>query len=78
MTWSIVQVHSMPKMKLNYYDHFDGVWSMTKAWQDNDMTNYTGVVYVELKLNYHNRSDIVQFITKTRQDNNVTKCKGVI
>ena len=49
MTSSIVQVHSTPKMKLNYYDHFDGVWSMTKTWHDNDMTNRTGAVYVEIR-----------------------------
>lgn len=39
----------MPKLKLNCQDLFDQVWFVRKTKQDNDVTNYIGVVYVETK-----------------------------
>ena len=61
--WSIVQVSSKPKMKLNYHNgydrvrsmmnyhnRFDTVQCMTKTIQDNDMTDHIGVVYVEIEI----------------------------
>ena len=34
-------------MKMSYHDRSDRVSSMMKTRQDNNMTDYTGVVYVE-------------------------------
>ena len=36
------------KKKLNHHDQSDKVWSMTKSRLDNDVTDHTGVVYVEI------------------------------
>lgn len=38
----------MLKMKLNSYDRFDGVRSMTKTRRDNNETNYTSKIYAEI------------------------------
>lgn len=45
MMWPIVQVWSMPKLKLNYWDLFNRVRSMMKAKQDNDMTDGIDAIY---------------------------------
>ena len=37
-------------MKLSYRDRFDGVWSMMKTRQDNDMIDRIGLVKVETKI----------------------------
>lgn len=50
MMWLILQVHSMPKRKLNYHDQFNKVQSTTKSRQDNDLNDYTSAVYVEIKI----------------------------
>ena len=34
-------------MKLSYRDRSDHVQSVTRTKKDNDVTDYTGVVYVE-------------------------------
>lgn len=34
---------------LNYWDLLDRVWSVMKRKQDNDVTDLTGVIYVEKK-----------------------------
>ena len=34
-------------MKLNFYERSDGIRSMTKIKQDNNVTNHTGTVYIE-------------------------------
>ena len=39
MTWPIVQILTMPKMKLNYHDLFNKVRSMMKTRHDNDVTD---------------------------------------
>ena len=39
----------MPKMKLSCYDQSNRVPSMTKIWQDNDVTNRIGLVYAEIE-----------------------------
>ena len=38
----------MLKIKLNYHDRSNRVWSMTKTRQDNGVTNCTGAIYVEI------------------------------
>ena len=48
MTWPIIQVHSMPKKKLNCHERSDNVWSMKKNRKDNDMTDCTSEVYAEI------------------------------
>ena len=37
----------MSKRNLNYHDRLDRVWSMLKTRQDNNLTNYTGVVFAK-------------------------------
>ena len=37
----------MLKMKLNFRDWSDCLWSLMKTKQDNDMTDCIGVVYAE-------------------------------
>ena len=46
-TWSIVQVRSMPKMKLSYHELSDQVWFVTKTRQNKDVIDHTSTVYVE-------------------------------
>ena len=48
-TWLIVQMWSMQKMKLSCHDRSNQVRSMTKSWQDNDVTDHIGLLYVETK-----------------------------
>ena len=36
--------------KLNYHNRSDGVWSMTKSRQDNDVIDHTDSVYDEIKI----------------------------
>lgn len=43
----IVQVQSVPKMKLSFNDQSDQVRFIIKAKQDNNMTNIIGIVYTE-------------------------------
>ena len=45
MTWPIIKVFFMSKMKLNCYDPSNKVQSMIKTKQDNDMIDRMGVVY---------------------------------
>ena len=47
MTWSIIQVQSMPKMKMSYHDLFDREFSMMKTKQNNDVTKCIGAFNVE-------------------------------
>ena len=51
MTWPIVKVWSMPKMKLGYHEQSGQVRSMKKTRQDNDVTKRLGVVYTENNTN---------------------------
>ena len=37
------------KMKLSYHDQSDLVWSVVKTRQDNDVTNYIGLIYAEIE-----------------------------
>ena len=37
----------MPKLKLNYQDLSDQVWSMMKTKKDNDVIDHTGVIYAK-------------------------------
>ena len=37
----------MLKSELNIHDPNDSVWSMTKMWQDKDMTDHTGSLYTK-------------------------------
>ena len=46
-TWLIVQLQSMPKMKLSCYDRSNWVPFMTKTRQDNDLIDHTCMVYNE-------------------------------
>ena len=50
ITWSIVQVYSMPKMKLNGHNWFDRVRSMTKTRKNNNVSDCTGTVYTEIRI----------------------------
>lgn len=36
-------------MKLSFFEWTNRVWSMIKTNQDNDMTNYTSLVYAKTK-----------------------------
>lgn len=36
-----------PKRKLSYYDLLDQVLSVMNTWQDNDLTEHIGTVYVK-------------------------------
>ena len=36
--------------KLNYHNRSDGVWSMTKSRQDNDVIDHTDSVYDEIRI----------------------------
>ena len=45
----IVQMRSMPKMKLFYCDRSNRVWSAMKTRQDNDVINPIGLVYIKTK-----------------------------
>lgn len=45
----IIQVWSTLKTKLNYYDRWGKVRSMTKTTQDNDLINRIGVFFAENK-----------------------------
>lgn len=47
MTWSIIQVQSMPKMKMSYHDLFDRELSMMKTRQNNDVTKCIGAFNVK-------------------------------
>lgn len=47
LTWLILQVQSMMKIKLNYPDKLYQVWFMMKTTQYNDVTDPTNVVYAE-------------------------------
>ena len=47
MTWPIVQVWSMSKMKLNCHDRLNWERFVTKTKQDNDLTDRKGAVYIE-------------------------------
>ena len=38
---------STPKSKLNYHNRLDRMRSIKKTRQDNDVTNRTGVIFVE-------------------------------
>ena len=49
MMWSIVHVNSTPKKKMNYYDQFNGVQSITETRQNNDVTEHIGAVYVKIR-----------------------------
>ena len=37
----------MPKLKLNYHNLFDQVWSAMKTKKENDITDCIGVVHAE-------------------------------
>ena len=37
----------MSKLKLNYWDLSDRMWSMMKTGHDNDITDHKGVFYAE-------------------------------
>ena len=37
----------MPKLKFNYWDLFDWVWSMMKTRKENNVIDRTGAVYSE-------------------------------
>lgn len=50
MTLSIIQFCFTPQRKLNYHAWFDKVRYMTKTRQDNDMTDSTGVVYIDIEI----------------------------
>lgn len=52
MTSPIIQVRSTPKMKLSCYDRSDQVASMIKTRHDNDVTDYTGAIYIENEIDY--------------------------
>ena len=39
----------MLKTKLNYHNRFDKVWYIRKTRQDNNITDYTVVIYFEIK-----------------------------
>ena len=47
MVWLILQERYLLKIKLNYCDQSDWVWSMMKSRHDNDVTNHIDVVYPE-------------------------------
>lgn len=47
MTWLIVQVWSMTKMKFNCHVQSDKMWSIMKIRHDNDVTDYTSVISIE-------------------------------
>ena len=40
------------KIKLSCCDRLDRVQSVTKTRQDNDVTNYIGLVYVETEIEF--------------------------
>ena len=50
MTWSIVQVRFTQKIKINYHDRSNRVWSIAKTRQDNDMIDGIDVVYVKIRI----------------------------
>ena len=37
----------MPKSELNCHDQLNNMQSIIKIWQHNDVTNHTGVLYIE-------------------------------
>lgn len=45
--WLIAQMQSMSKTKLSCHDRLDQVRSMMKRRQENEMTERTGVIYIE-------------------------------
>ena len=76
MTWPIVQILTMPKMKLNYHDLFNKVRSMMKTRHDNDVTDRASLY--RNQINYQDLSNRVRSITKSKHDNDVTDRIGVI
>ena len=74
----MVHVHFTPKMKLNYCDWFDGVQSMWKTRQDNDVTDCIGVINAKIRNKPSWLIRQVQSIMKTRQDDDITNHKDVI
>ena len=50
-TWPILLVESTPKLKLNYCDLSNRVWSMMKPMQENDVTDSTNAVHVKNEIN---------------------------
>lgn len=50
---------------------------MKTKW-DNDVTNRTGLVYIETKLNCRDLSDEVQSMMKTIKDTDMTYRIGVV
>lgn len=40
----------MLKMKLNYHDQSDWVWSVMKTSEDNDMIEHICLVYTEIEI----------------------------
>lgn len=48
------------------------VWSMMKVKQDNDMTNYTAVVWAENDIELLWPIEPMLSVIKTRQDNDTT------
>ena len=65
MMWPIVQLQSMPKMKMSYFDRSNQVPSMIKTRHGNDVTDHIGVVCVENDTNVDphpiHRTDATRF-----------------
>ena len=57
MKWSIVQIWFTSKRKLNYRDRPDQVRFLTKARQNNDVTDRTREVYSKIENKLYDRLD---------------------
>ena len=66
----------MPKTKLNYQDLSNLMRSMMKTRQDNNVIDYTGVVYIEnkTKLSWPIKTSAIC----DKQDNDVIDCIGLV